>query len=112
MTTRGKAITLFLMDNYPSGRIKCTLTNWTGMAYKIPRTEVEKCKDLTVLKQSGVYFLFGTSDDTGEAIVYIGQAGVRKNGDCILMRLQEHKRNANMDYWTEAVAVDVKIYVA
>lgn len=65
MATRGKAITLFLMDGDPSGRIKCTLTNWTGIAYKIPRTELEKCKDLSVLKQSGVYFLFGTSDDTG-----------------------------------------------
>lgn len=100
---RGKTITLFLMDNDPSGRIKCTLPNWTGMAYKIPRTEIEKCKDLPVLKQSGVYFLFGTSDDTGESVAYIGQAGVRKNGDGILMRLQEHKRDAHMDYWTEAV---------
>lgn len=103
MATRGKAITLYLMDDDPSGRIKCTLTNWTGMAYKIPRTELEKCKDLPILKQSGVYFLFGTSDETGEAIVYIGQAGVRKNGEGILMRLQEHKRDARMDYWTEAV---------
>lgn len=103
MATRGKAITLFLMDGDPSGRIKCTLTNWTGIAYKIPRTELEKCKDLSVLKQSGVYFLFGTSDDTGEIIVYIGQAGVRKNGEGILMRLQEHKRDTRMDYWTEAV---------
>ncbi|HEX3017851.1 MAG TPA: GIY-YIG nuclease family protein [Caproicibacter sp.] len=103
MATRGKAITLFLMDGDPSERIKCTLTNWTGMAYKIPRTELEKCKDLPVLKQSGVYFLFGTSDDTGEPIVYIGQAGVRKNGEGILMRLQEHKRDTRMDYWTEAV---------
>lgn len=103
MAKRGKAITLFLMDSEPSGRIKCTLTNWTGMAYKIPRTELEKCKDLPVLKQSGVYFLFGTSDDTGEPIVYIGQAGIRKNGEGILMRLQEHKRDTRMDYWTEAV---------
>lgn len=70
MATRGKAITVFLMDGDPSERIKCTLTNWTGMAYKIPRTELEKCKHLSVLKQSGVYFLFGTSDDTGDAIVY------------------------------------------
>lgn len=103
MATRGKAITVFLMDGDPSGRIKCTLTNWTGMAYKIPRTELEKCKFLPVLKQSGVYFLFGTSDDTGEAIVYIGQAGARKNGEGILLRLQEHKRDTRMDYWTEAV---------
>ena len=103
MATRGKSINLFLMDGDPSGRIKCTLANWTGVAYKIPRTELEKCKGRDDLSQSGVYFLFGTSDQTGESVVYIGQAGVRKNGEGILYRLQEHKRNPDKDYWTEAV---------
>lgn len=91
------------MDGTASGRIKCTLANWTGVAYKIPRTELEKCKERDDLKQSGVYFLFGTSDQTGDNVVYIGQAGVRKNGEGILYRLQEHKRNPDKDYWTEAV---------
>lgn len=91
------------MDASPIGRIKVTLANWTGVAYKIPRTELEKCKELNILKQSGVYFLFGTSDDTGETIAYIGQAGIRKNGEGLLYRLQEHKRNPDKDYWTEAV---------
>ena len=91
------------MDGDPNGRIKCTLANWTGIAYKIPRTELEKCKGRNDLSQSGVYFLFGISDQTGENVVYIGQAGVRKNGEGILYRLQEHKRNPDKDYWTEAV---------
>lgn len=103
MDERGKSINLFLMDGDPSGRIKCTLANWTGVAYKIPRTELEKCKGRDDLSQSGVYFLFGISDQTGESVVYIGQAGVRKNGEGILYRLQEHKRNPDKDYWTEAV---------
>lgn len=100
----GKSINLFLMDDTANGRIKCTLANWTGVAYKIPRTELDKCKERDDLKQSGVYFLFGTSDQTGECIVYIGQAGARKNGEGILNRLQEHKRNPDKDYWTEAIA--------
>ena len=100
---RGKNINLFLMDGDASGRIKCTLANWTGVAYKIPRTEIEKCKTREDLKWSGVYFLFGVSDDTGENIAYIGQAGIRKNGEGILYRLMEHKRNPDKDYWTEAV---------
>ncbi|MDL2205830.1 GIY-YIG nuclease family protein [Eubacteriales bacterium OttesenSCG-928-N13] len=103
MVTRGKSINLFLMDGDPSGRIKCTLANWTGVAYKIPRTELEKCKGRDDLSQSGVYFLFGSSDQTGENVAYVGQAGVRKNGEGILYRLQEHKRNPDKDYWTEAV---------
>ena len=80
MAIRGKNINLFLMDGTASGRIKCTLANWTVVAYKIPRTELDKCKERDDLKQSGVYFLFGTSDQTRENVVYIGQAGARKNG--------------------------------
>ncbi|WZY01538.1 GIY-YIG nuclease family protein [Bacillus sp. FSL W7-1360] len=103
MTVRGKSINLFLMDGHANGRVKCTLANWTGVVYKIPRTELEKCKEREHLSQSGVYFLFGTSDQTEENVVYIGQAGVRKNGDGILSRLQEHKRNPEKGYWTEVV---------
>jgi hypothetical protein len=91
------------MDGVPTGRIKCTLMNWTGVVYKIPRTELEQCKGRNDFSQSGVYFLFGTSDQTGEDVAYIGQAGLRKNGEGILYRLQEHKRDPDKDYWTEAV---------
>jgi len=42
-------------------------------------------------------------EDTDSDVVYIGQAGIRKNGEGILYRLQEHKRNTDKDYWTEAV---------
>lgn len=100
---RGKSINLFLMDGDANGRMKCTLANWTGVAYKIPRTELDKCKERDDLKQSGVYFLFGKTEETGESVVYIGQAGARKNGEGILNRLQEHKRNPEKDYWTEAI---------
>ena len=103
MSTRGKSITLFLMDGSAAGRIKCTLANWTGVAYKIPRTKLDYCLGRSDLKRSGVYFLFGTSDDTGKNVVYIGQAGARKKGEGILSRLQEHKHNSDKDYWTEAV---------
>lgn len=91
------------MDGIPIGRIKCTLANWTGVAYKIPRTELDKCKGRKDLAQSGVYFLFGTSEENDKNVVYIGQAGVRKNGEGILYRLYEHKRNPDKDYWTEAI---------
>ena len=94
------------MDGDSNGRIKCTLSNWTGVAYKIPRIELEKCKDRKELKQSGVYFLFGVSDDN-EDFVYIGKAGSRNNGEGILDRLQEHNRNIKneewKEYWREAV---------
>ena len=89
MAARGKSINLFLMDGTATGRIKCTLANWTGVAYKIPRTELDQCREREDLSQSGVYFLFGVSEQTGENVVYVGQAGARKNGEGILYRLQE-----------------------
>lgn len=101
----GKNINMFLMDGTATGRIKCTVANWTGVVYKIPRTEIENCKNRDDLKQSGVYFLFGISDSTGKPAVYIGQAGSRKNGEGILNRLSEHKRNADKNYWDEAVVL-------
>ena len=87
---RAKTIKLFLMDGISSGRVKCSLANWTGIAYKIPRTALEKCKDMPILKQSGVYFLFGT-DKEDNPVVYIGQAGIRKNGMGLLYRVQDRK---------------------
>ena len=103
MVKRGKSINLFLTDGTPNGITKCSLANWTGVAYKIPRSELNNCKGRPVLQQSGVYFLFGQDDASDENVVYIGQAGVRKNGDGMLSRLLEHKRNPDKDYWTEAI---------
>ncbi len=100
---REKTIHLFLMDGESNGRIKCTMANWTGLAFKIPRTDIEKCKNRDDLKQSGVYFLFGADNVTDEKTVYVGQAGVRKNKEGVLNRLLEHKRDSNKDYWTEAI---------
>ena len=102
---RGKSVNLFLMDGDADGRIKCTLANWTGVVYKIPRTDLDKCKERKDLKQSGVYFLFGIDDHTDRSVVYIGQAGARKNGEGLLNRLLEHRRNSEKDYWKDAVAI-------
>ena len=94
------------MDGDSNGKIKCTLSNWTGVVFKIPRIELEKCKNRKELKQSGVYFLFGVSDND-ENIVYIGKASKRINGEGILSRLQEHNKNIKnedwKEYWREAV---------
>ncbi len=103
MNNRGKSINVYLMDGTVNGVIKCTLANWTGVSYKIPRTELEKHKNREHLLQSGVYFLFGTDENSGDDVVYIGQAGLRKSGIGLYARLQEHKSNSEKDYWSEAI---------
>lgn len=43
---RGKRLILYLMDGDPTDRIKCKLDNRTSIAYKIPRTSIDKCKNI------------------------------------------------------------------
>lgn len=103
---KGKTINVFLMDGDPTLRIKCTLQNWTGIAYKIPRVMLDDCKDgnsdiVKHLKQTGIYFLLGEDLNSGNKAIYIGQAVARKNGDGLLCRLLEHKRNQKEKYWSD-----------
>lgn len=93
---------MFLMDGDASGRIKASISNWIGLGYKIPRDRLQECNEVNELTQSSVYFLFGQSS-SGKNPVYIGQAGIRKNGKGILSRLLEHDANPDKNYWTEAV---------
>lgn len=105
MATRGRPISILLIDGVASGRIKASIANWTGVAYRIPRKDLESCREREHLKQSGIYFLFGTDTQSDDNVVYIGQANTRSNGEGILNRLCEHNRNPDKDYWTEAVAI-------
>ncbi|MGN7116649.1 GIY-YIG nuclease family protein [Lysinibacillus odysseyi] len=92
--TFGKTIKMFLIDGDPSGRLTCELSNWTGLAYRIPRTEVKKCNDRPNLNSTGVYMLFGRNDEDKEA-VYIGEA------EEVYTRLQSHLREK--DFWNEVI---------
>ena len=101
---KGETIKLYLIDGSAEGLTKCTVGGWTGVAYKIPRTSLDSCQDRSHLKQTGIYILFGKSDEEERGVAYIGQASSRKTGEGILNRLHEHIRNPDKDYWTEAVA--------
>ena len=106
MAKHGQTIQMFLMDGEADSRIKCTINGWTGVVYKIPRTQINLCKDRDHLKQSGVYFLIGSGADPSEkSSLYVGQAGARKNGEGLLNRIQEHKRNPEKEFWSEAIAI-------
>ena len=93
---RGKIIRQFLTDGTPEGRWCSELSNWTGLAYKIPRTYVNHCEDRPDLHNTGVYFLFGQSEDGDLPQAYIGEA------ENLLERLKQHL--AGKDFWTESVA--------
>lgn len=92
---RGKTIRQFLVDGVANGRWVCELSNWTGKAYKIPRTYVAVCDDREDLNNTGVYFLFGQNDDTGMSQAYIGEA------ENVISRIKQHV--SGKEFWTECI---------
>ena len=103
MPNRSKNINMFLMDGEVTGIIKCTLSNWTGVIYKIPRIQLADLKSRDEMKQSGIYFLFGRDEEKQKDITYIGQATTRKNGEGVLLRVQEHTRDNHADYFNDVI---------
>lgn len=85
------------MDGSASGRWICELSNWTGKAYKIPRTSYKKSIDREELRNPSVYFLFGYDDKNGKPLVYIGET------EDAIQRLDDHIKNEKKDYWVEAI---------
>lgn len=94
--TFGKRIQLFLVDGTPNGRWICELSNWTGVAYKIPRSMIKESESRPELSSPGVYFLFGYDDIKDRPLIYIGEA------EDIIKRLKQHIEKK--DNWNEAIA--------
>jgi hypothetical protein len=91
----GRAISLFLIDGAPDGRVACELFNWTGKAFRVPRKLVKESADRADLRRAGVYFLFGRDDARNEAnSAYIGEA------EDVIRRVPQHQ---DKDFWTEAL---------
>lgn len=96
MGTHGRTIKLFLIDGDASGRWTAELSNWTGKAYKIPRSMLKGCGDRVELRQPGVYFLFGRDDVEDRQLVYVGEA------ENVYERLHQHL--SGKEFWNEAIA--------
>ena len=92
----GKRIQLFLVDGTPNGRWICELSNWTGIAYKLPRNMTKESEKRCELASPGVYFLFGYDDMKDRPLIYIGEA------EDIIKRLKQHLDRK--DNWYEAIA--------
>lgn len=106
MSNKAKEISMFMIDGEPSSRIKCTMKNRLSVIYKIPRLMLDNCKDgngdiVKHLQQTGIYFLIGENADTGSKTIYVGQAGIRKNGKGLYCRLTEHIKNEKENYWSD-----------
>lgn len=99
MAERGKTVRLFLIEGTPTGRMKCELSNWTGVAYRIPHTMISKCTDRKELNNTGVYFLIGKDEDGITDKIYIGEA------ENVLPRINQHIIAGTKEWqdWTDCV---------
>lgn len=93
-------VNYFLLDGIVNGRIQVSTKGKSTVAFKIPRADLSKCKDIALLKQGGIYFLVGKDDDNDDKI-YVGQAMVRKINDGLYARLSEHVE----PFWNYAIAI-------
>ena len=70
------------------------VSNWTGKALAAPRTELADLLLREEAGSAGVYFLFGSDPESGDALAYIGEAEVIRD------RLKQHRAK---DFWNAVV---------
>jgi hypothetical protein len=87
-----KTIKLFLLDGDPTGVKKVQLSNWSGMAFVIPRNKLEVINKREELKKQCVYFLIGGTSLSPE--VYIGET------ENFQKRISQHQ---SKDFWNTCV---------
>jgi hypothetical protein len=72
------------------------VSNWTDKALAAPRTELDDLLLREEAESAGIYFLFGSDPENGDALAYIGEAEVIRD------RLKQHKAK---DFWNAVVVV-------
>lgn len=90
-----QVLQFIIEEDNPTGIIECSIDDWFGISYKIPRNKLKEASKLEHINNTGVYILFGDDEETAEKIAYIGEA------EDIYSRLLQH--NKNKDFWNECV---------
>lgn len=95
--TIGKTIQIFLPDGNPRSLKMAEITSRTVQAILIPRAKLDEAAKRQELKNVGVYFLIGSSDEDSKPMLYVGEAE-----DCLTRLKQQNKEK---DFWNTAIAV-------
>jgi hypothetical protein len=98
--TRPQTIQIFLPDGSPTSIREAEITSRLVKAILFPRNKMQEVSQREMVHFTGVYFLFGTSEDGTKPLVYIGE------GEDCFKRIQSHNRNK--DFWTHCVIVASK----
>ena len=97
---RPQTIQIFLPDGSPTSIKEAEITNRLVKAVLFPRNKIQEVAKRELVHFTGVYFLFGTSEDGAKPLVYIGE------GENCYKRIQSHNRKK--DFWTHCVIIATK----
>jgi hypothetical protein len=98
--TRPQTIQIFLPDGSPTSIREAEITNRLVKAILFPRNKIQEVVKREMVHFTGVYFLFGNTDDGAKPKVYIGE------GEDCFTRIQSHNRKK--DFWTHCVIISTK----
>ena len=98
--SRPQTIQIFLPDGSPTSIREAEITNRLVKAILFPRNKMQEVAKREMVHFTGVYFLFGSTEDGAKPIVYIGE------GEDCFTRIQSHNRKK--DFWTHCVIVTTK----
>ncbi|TVS07343.1 MAG: GIY-YIG nuclease family protein [Cyanobium sp. PLM2.Bin73] len=98
-TARPFALRLFVPSGLPEGMRIVEKTNWSGIGYVIPRSQLKEFTQRDEAARPGVYVLSGPDPEGGADLVYIGEA------DPLGRRLEQHQAR---EFWTTAYAFTSK----
>jgi len=93
----GKTIQIFLPDGNPRSLKIAEITSRTVQAILIPRAKLDDAAKRKELKNVGVYFLIGSSDEDSKPMLYVGEAE-----ECLIRLKQQNKQK---DFWNIAIAI-------
>jgi hypothetical protein len=93
----GTTIQIFLPDGNPRSLKIAEITSRTVQSMLIPRAKLEEATKRPELKNVGVYFLIGASDEDSKPVLYVGEAE-----DCLARLKQQNKQK---DFWNTAIVV-------
>jgi hypothetical protein len=93
----GTTIQIFLPDGSPRSFKIAEITSRTVQAMLIPRAKLDEAAKRPELKNVGVYFLIGTSEEDSKPMLYVGEAE-----ECLTRLKQQNKQK---DFWNTAIVV-------
>jgi hypothetical protein len=95
-----KSVKIFLNDGTVTGIKSGEIVNNTIQSITCPRILISELKDSNEYPEAhkpGVYFLFGTNEETNEPTAYIGEA------ENVFERLKTHINDTKKDFFNEVI---------